>query len=336
MTMKHHAYHLGRRCCLLLLLVAGLFAQAQDAAAPAADAAAEDDWKAERTQIEKEIEQEVQAELDRLVTHEGIVKILAQQWKITPPWSWPVPEQYKPIKAIEEALDEVLKKEADKRFPAKEREKFTVEAKEKYPLHQEGDTVSFTLRGGYGANVEVHGTFMRLSPERIRVGSRWINHRDLDEDTAARFYADENARRIEEYVIRENSKYDARIASYIFDEKQMRLPGELLKANYVPDLRKKNASPKNPNLETWITRKEAVAILYELQRKIEGDKLRKTISEKKFKAMEYEWVADKKEWMPIYIIEEMREEERRKQEAAQRVAGGGMPMDGGMPPPPPM
>ena len=92
---------------------------------------------------------------------------------------------------------------------------------------------------------------------------------------------------------------------------------------------------KNPNLDTWITRKEAVEILYELQRKIEGEKLRKSITEKKFKAMEYEWVADRKEWMPIYIIEEMREEERRKQEAAQRGAGG-MTMDGGMPPPPPM
>lgn len=342
MTMKHFAYHLGRLCCVAILLVASQITQAQEAAAAAAtdDAALEDDWKAERTQIEKEIEQEVQAELDRLVTHEGIVKILAQQWKITPPWSWPVPEKYKPSKAVEEALGEILKKEADKRFPAKEREKFTVEAKEKYPLHQVGDSVSFTLRGGYGANVEVSGVFTRLSPERIRVGNRWINHRDLDEDTSARFYADENARRIDEYVIRENSKYDARIANYIFDEKQMRLPGELLKAHYVPDLRKKNASVKNPNLDTWITRKEAVEILYELQRKIEGEKLRKSITEKKFKAMEYEWVADRKEWMPIYIIEEMREEERRKQEAAQRGAGG-MPMDGGMPPdgmppPPPM
>ncbi|NMA47406.1 MAG: hypothetical protein GX945_12675 [Lentisphaerae bacterium] len=330
MTTKHYPYRLGRLCCLILLLVAPRFAQAQGAAE-----SAEDDWRAERAQIEKEIEQEVQAELDRIVTREGIVRTLTQQWKITPPWAWPIPEKYKPIKAVEEALDEVLKKEADKRFPAKEREKFAVEAKEKYPLYKEGDTVTFTIRGGYGANVEVHGTFMRLSPERLRVGNRWINHRDLDADTSACFYADENARRIEEYIIRENSKYDARIANYIFDEKQMRLPGEFLKANYVPDLRKKNASTKNPNLDMWITRKEAVDILYELQRKIEGDKLRKSISEKKFKAMEYEWVADKKEWMPIYIIEEMREEERRKQEAAQRTAGGdGMPMDGGDMPPP--
>ena len=150
--------------------------------------------------------------------------------------------------------DEILKKEADKRFPAKERDKFTVEAKEKYPLHQVGDSVSFTLRGGYGANVEVHGTFMRLSPERIRVGNRWINHRDLDEDTSARFYADENARRIEEYVIRENSKYDARIqiTSLMKTNAAARRTPQ---AHYVPDLRKKNASVKilisTPDYPQW-------------------------------------------------------------------------------------
>ena len=61
MTMKHFAYHLGRLCCVAILLVASQLTQAQEAAAATAtatatdDAALEDDWKAERTQIEKEI-----------------------------------------------------------------------------------------------------------------------------------------------------------------------------------------------------------------------------------------------------------------------------------------
>ncbi|NLE53868.1 MAG: hypothetical protein GX617_02930, partial [Lentisphaerae bacterium] len=48
MTMKHFTYHLGRLCCVAILLVASQLTQAQEAAAD--DAALEDDWKAERTQ----------------------------------------------------------------------------------------------------------------------------------------------------------------------------------------------------------------------------------------------------------------------------------------------
>jgi hypothetical protein len=152
------------------------------------------------------------------------------------------------------------------------------------------------------------------------------------------FYEEVNAKMRKEYVEREQRIYDAKVENFKFEQRQDRLPGELLKAFYVPDRRQKNASLRNPNPEAWISREETVNLLYAVMRKAVGDKLRKEITEAKFKEAEYEYVTELKEWMPIDVAEDWRAAQAAKAAAAQPGEGG---MEGGPPPegmegPPPM
>ncbi|HQL86706.1 MAG: hypothetical protein GX574_09710 [Lentisphaerae bacterium] len=331
---------------LFLLLVAlPTRAFAQDAPAPgaaapgAAEAEVEEEWKLERKEILKEIELEVKKQLDILVTKEKIVKEQLVKWRLEPPWAWPIQKSPKTIAQVEADLMKVLEAEAAKKFPIKQHQKRVAEeVEQKFKMSGVGDQVAFTVRGGRGTNTNIDGTVQAITAERIRIRQRWVHRDDIPEEYQAMFYEEVNAKMRKEYVEREQRIYDAKVENFKFEQRQDRLPGELLKAFYVPDRRQKNASLRNPNPEAWISREETVNLLYAVMRKAVGDKLRKEITEAKFKEAEYEYVTELKEWMPIDVAEDWRAAQAAKAAAAQPGEGG---MEGGPPPegmegPPPM
>lgn len=301
------------------------------AAAPAVDDFDDDDWKLDRKEILKEVEREVQAQLEVLVTKEKIVKEQLVKWKLEPPWEWPLQKSIKTLAQVEAGLLEVLEKEAAKKFPLKKHhERVAQEMAEKFKMYKVADNVSFQVRGGRGTNTLVEGTVQVISAERVRIGLRWIFRDDIPEEQQALFYQEVNDKLRQEYEEREQRIYDARVDNFKFEQRQERLPGEMLKAFYVPDRRKKNASLRNPNPDSWISREEAVNLLYVAMRKVVGDQLRAKISAEKFKEAEYEYVKEKKEWMPIDVAERWRAQQAAKVEAEHPHEDG--MMDG----PPPM
>lgn len=339
---------------MLALLAYGVLAQdapapaaaaaaAADEAAPAAEA--EDEWKQERKEILKEIDLEVKKQLDVLVTKEKVVKEQLVKWKLDPAWAWPIQKGPKTVAQVEEDLLKVLEAEATKKFPIKQhQQRVAAEIEQKFRMFKVGDLVNFTVRGGRGTNTSIDGTVQKITAERIRIGQRWIHRDDIPEEYQALFYEEVNAKLRKEHEEREQRVYDAKVDNYKFEERQERLPGELLKAFYVPDRRQKNASLKNPNPEAWISREETVNLLYAVMRKAVGDKLRKEITEAKFTEAEYEYVKELKEWMPIDVAEDWRAAQAAKTEAApppgEGMEGGPPPGEGGPPPgegaPPPM
>lgn len=329
---------------LLVLLASGVLAQeaaapvaAEPATATEAEAEAEEEWKLERKEILKEIELEVKKQLDVQVTKEKVVKEQLVKWKLDPPWAWPIQKSPKTVAQVEADLLKVLDAEAAKKFPIKQnRQRVAAEIEQKFRMFRVGDNVSFTVRGGRGTNTNIDGTVQKITAERIRIGQRWIHRDDIPEEYQALFYEEVNAKLRREYEEREQRVYDAKVDNFKFEERQERLPGELLKAFYVPDRRQKNASLKNPNPEVWISREETVNLLYAVMRKAVGDKLRKEITEVKFAEAEYEFVKELKEWMPIDVAEAWRAAQAAKTETApptgEGMEGGPPPMEGGPPP----
>lgn len=325
---------LGRRIEWLsaLMLMVLLFSRvaAQDAApAPAAGGGDEfeEEWKQERKEILKEVELEVKKQLDVLVTKEKVVKEQLVKWKLDPPWAWPIQKSPKTVAQVEADLLKVLDAEAAKKFPIKKHvERVAQEIEQKFKMYGVGDHVQFVIRGGRGTNANVEGAVQKITAERVRVGLRWIHRNDIPEDYQALFYEEVNAKLRKEYEEREQRVYDARVDNYKFEQRQERLPGELLKAFYVPDRRKQNASLKNPNPEAWISREETVNLLYAAMRKAVGDQLRKKITEEKFAEAEYEYVKELKEWMPIDVAESWRAAQAAKAEATPAEGEG---MEGG-------
>lgn len=272
-------------------------------------------WMAEREEIRAQIAQMVREELDQQVTYEGTASELQQSMPLNPPWEWPCADNAITLQEVEYSLLTTLQNEAEQKYPAADKDKIVKDVQSKFTLYQPGDLVCCVLRDGIGANTKVEGVFAAISPERLRVGSRWIHRKDLDADTSARFYEEENGPAIERMIARETSRFEAIIESYIFDERQARLPGQFLAAGYVPDFRIKTASCKNPNASAWISRKCAIEIAYMVKRKVVGEQLLKTLTKEVFESEGYVWVGSAKDWEPSDYVEA---KERRAQRQNQQ------------------
>jgi len=301
---------------LLIVAIVGWYVWTRLKPAPEApEAPLSTAWMAEREEIRAQIAQMVQEELDRQVTYESIVEELNANMPLNPPWAWPCADCTASLHDVENQLLETLRIKAEQKYPTAEKDKIVKDVQSKFTLYQPGDLVCCVLRDGIGANTKVEGVFAAISPERLRVGSRWIHRKDLDADTSARFYEEENGPAIERMIARETSRFEAIIESYIFDEKQARLPGQFLAAGYVPDFRIKTASCKNPNASAWISRKCAIEIAYMVKRKVVGEQLLKTLTKEVFESEGYVWVGSAKDWEPSDYVEA---KERRAQRQNQQ------------------
>ncbi|MDD4538545.1 MAG: hypothetical protein PHT80_05980 [Lentisphaeria bacterium] len=317
---------------LLIVAIVGWYVWTRLKPAPEApEAPLSTAWMAEREEIRAQIAQMVQEELDRQVTYESIVEELNANMPLNPPWAWPCANATMLMPDVEQELLAALRIEAEQKYPPADKDKIVQDARRKYTLYQPGEHVSFVLRDGIGANTKVEGVFATLSPERIRVGNRWVHRKDLDAETSARFYEAENGPAIERMIVRETSRFDAIVESYIFDEKQARLPAQFLAAGYVPDFRIKTASFKNPNASAWLSRQDAIDIAYMAKRKVVGEQLKKIITKEIFESEGYVWVASQKDWEPSDYVEAKQRRAQRQSQNQQQQSSLSSPHPGRAP-----
>lgn len=302
--------------CLAWIILTAVVWVGPFAVAEGEDAA----WKAERAKLEQVIQTRVEAELDKAVAKRDIVKQLNWRWPVDPPKESAVQVLQRVEKEIEAA--------AEKKYPAAQRKQFEKEAADKYKIHEKGEEISFTIRGGMGTNTSVSGILYELTPARIRVGSRWIARRDLDEETCANFYEDISQKYQERYVRVENIKYDSKIKVYIADLSRERIPKAFLAAGYVPK-RKQYAGSLKPT--DWVSQSEVVDFLYAKRREQLEPAIRNRLTEEVFAANGYVLVEDTnkgtREWMPKKEAESFRAklarllaEKKQKEEEAKLQA----------------
>lgn len=272
---------------------------------------------------------------------------------VIPKWVWPIKGEMPTSEKLKEALEKMLEESFRAANPEKSEKELTKEGHEKYKMvrivpGEPEPFVTLKLRAGKGTNTKAEGRLSAVTPEHLRVGIRWINRLDLDEETCGMFYKDVNERLVKDYVYLEQRKYRAMLESFVVEWVMYLLPDELMKHNYIPlDYLRSDRLRVSPNMKKWVLRKDMIKRAYDFQYKREYDKQMKIVEPDFFKhATEkfgyeenYEYVKEKKEWMPNTVAAAFREEQQRKLEAEKNKQQGRMGPEGmpeGMPPGPPM
>lgn len=313
-----------------------------------------DAWKAERDEIEKEIRAVVKEWVEKNITRQTTTMALNamlqretknpligdfSQLRGVRPWVWPTPEATATLEKIVEDKRAEAKQRVDRELPDSKRKAFEEDAKERYKMFKERDRITFVLRGGFGTNTQVDGIYFGKDSERVHIGSRYIARIDLDADTEAKFYQDLNIKRTEEYIRRQNERYDAVKENKIEDYLRDWLPKAFQAAEYVPDPFKTGSSARTSKSEYWVDRLGLHTKIYQIFVKQATEA--RTIIETKRIFEEREWVfapnaEEKNEWMPKHIAERI---QQQKTAAAAPVDPNAPPADPNAPPPmdaPPM
>lgn len=349
----------------LLLTFAVVFSvQLLKAQAPAADALDDDDddyeevaetvdWRIERDEILKEIKQYVDETVARTVTRDSTSKFIIfviQRGMEVPKlgnfnnlkgvdmtqWKWPIAKPKTSLENIIKTKTADIIQRVNVELPESAKTQFPFDAQKKYEMFKINDRISIVLRQGLGTNTDVSGIFSAITSERIMIGKRYVSRRDLDPDTEARFYKEQNAIKIDEYVRRENELYDAKKTNRIEDLKQQELPPSFHVSGYVPDPNKTGASIKTAKEEFWVARNSLHTRLFNALTRQAKEKLTAIETPKRFAERGYIQAPnenDEIEWMPQQIAEQI----KMSKEAEQTLNPDGMPPDGmppgGMPPP---
>ncbi|MBR0457616.1 MAG: hypothetical protein IJJ26_00115 [Victivallales bacterium] len=316
--------------CAGLVTPMALPAQEAEEGAPQqqqeAQAEADDEWKEERKELEKKIRQMTDEWLKKNVTKPILTKGLALRWRaIKPAWSWPLLKPKRSLAAVREDLEKRMEAQYRKENREPTVKELTEAGREKYKMYQVGDIVKFKIRDGKGVNTIVEGRLTSVSFDFLRIGQRFVNRVDMDNETLALFYKDINDQMVDEYVKHEQRVYAAKLGNFVDENVQEQLAGEILKEGYVPKQMKPNAE-RSPNLARWETREEFMDKLY--KKVYEEMKARKTkeFEEKVYKEAEYVYVKEAKEWMPVDVAETYRANLANQQKPNE---GEGEGMEGG-------
>ncbi|MFA6929166.1 MAG: hypothetical protein WCT05_02485 [Lentisphaeria bacterium] len=314
------------------------------------------DWRLERDEILKEIKKYVDETVAKTVTRDTttrFISVMIQRGREIPKmgnfrnlkgvdmaqWKWSIPEPKAPIEDIVKTKTEEIVQQVHLEFPDTERKKFDSDAQAKYEMFKFGERISIELRQGLGTNTDVSGIFHAITSERILVGKRYVSRRDLDPDTEARFYKEQNAIRIEEYVRRENDLYDAKIASRIDDLKRQELPPAFHTSGYVPDPDKTGSSIRTSKADFWIARRTLHTKIFKILTQQAKEKLTAIETPKRFAERGYIQAPNETEeieWMPQLIAEQIKLAKEAAQAQSQQPQNPGeMPYPNPMQPMPP-
>lgn len=334
-----------------------LHAQAP-AAAPADDLDDDDDheevvetvdWRLERDEILKEIKQYVDETVAKTVTRDSTSKfitVVIQRGMQVPKlgnfnnlrgvdmtqWKWRIAKPKASLEDIIKTKTADIVQRVNVELPESAKEQFPLDAQKKYEMYKIGEQASIVLRQGLGTNTDVNGLFSAITSERILIGKRYVSRRDLDPDTEARFYKEQNAIKIDEYVRRENDLYDAKKTNRIEDLKRQEIPPAYHTNGYVPDPNKEGASIKTAKEEFWVARDALHTRIFNTLTRQAKEKLTAIETPKRFAERGYIQAPneeDEIEWMPQQVAEQI----KLAKEAAQALnPEGGAPPEG-MPPP---
>jgi hypothetical protein len=299
------------------------------------EAAESVDWKLERDEILKEIKQYVDETVKKMITRDVASKFIStwiskgQQVPILgnfknlrgddlKMWKWPIAAPKQTLQEIVEAKSAEITRRVDIELPDSARDNYPIEAQNKYRMYKLGEEVNVVLRSGLGTNTEVSGLFRAITAERIHIGKRYVTRRDLDPDTEACFYKEQNSEKIDEYVRRENELYSARKESRREELKHQELPPEFHKGGYVPDPKKDGASIKTAKDEFWQSRRELHTKVFNTLTQQAKEKLTAIETPKRFAERGYIQAENEEgevEWMPQAVADAI----KAAKEAAEAV-----------------
>ncbi len=139
-------------------------------------------WKENRDRLREEIENKVKLEVGRQLNPPKIAEHLGLHY--------PPPAPSRSVDEVKKAAVEAAQNKVDEQFPPEQIEQFRNEAEEKYALWEEGDEVSFVIRGGRGRTPAVAGRLRHVSSTRVKIDNRWIAHQDITREALARLDPD--------------------------------------------------------------------------------------------------------------------------------------------------
>lgn len=312
------------------------------------------DWRIERDEILKEIKKYVDETVAKMVTRDTttrFISLMIQRGQEIPKlgnfknlrgvnmaqWQWPIAKPKATLDEIANSKTADIIQRVNIELPDSARDKFVLDAQKKYEMFKPGDRISIVLRQGLGTNTDVNGIFSAITAERVMIGKRYISRRDLDADTEARFYTEQNSIKIDEYIRRENDLYDARKASRIDDLKLQELPPAFHHSGYVPDPAKAGSSIKTSKTEFWVARNDLHTRIFNILTQQAKEKLTAIETPKRFAERGYIQAPnenDEIEWMPQQIAEQIKMAKEATQIQNPQNPGE-MPPDAMMMPPPP-
>ncbi len=276
------------------------------------------DWKVERKKILTQIEQQVAAEVNKVVDPKKVAAQLRLKWPVTAP--------KKSLKEIEEEVKKRIERMVDEKYPMEgKEEEYRKQAEAKYRLHKIGDRVSFVIRGGRGTNTFVEGRFDAITATRIKVSNRWIVRSDMAMSDVACFDPDVHKRYVERYARVELNKYKIKRVDY----------AEALRKKFVEQAYKDAGYVKWG--KNWIAARDLLDRAISFQRKQLETRIRPRLEREVFTKKGY--MLFKGEWMPKKTATSLKEklkkiiEEKKQQSQAQELFGPemGAGKQGGMP-----
>lgn len=250
-------------------------------------------WRKTRAEIFARVEQEVKEQVEATITLESAAASLNIQL--------PAPE---PKQSADEIFAEA-RKDAEKAAlaarPLKALQTLVQEAEQIYPLYRVGDQVSIRTR--IKSNPIANGIVGAISPERIRIGSRWIPIKDIAEEQRNAFDAIKTQDLRQNYVTRQNNMQMAFLKNSTDHFLLEILPEKMRTAGYYAISSDNNEllNPKN-----WVA--AGVALQQELTRlrKETAEKLRPEIEKKRFTEQKFKYHEGKKEWQPAGILQSLK------------------------------
>jgi len=266
----------------------GMFsAQAQDETEAAAPAIPDEStWIAERQKLDEQIEAKVQSAVQNLVNPQKV----AEQKR----FAWPVREPLRTPEEIRKLIDQEVAGEVEERFPMKLLPGIIKEVEENYKAFNLNEEVSFEIRGGMGANTKVQGRLTGVSADRIRLDTRWIASRDIDEETLARFYPDAARKLIEKKTQIEKKKYQIKRDNY---------------SEYRTDELLQTMMPANGYMHSREDKKDRKWYPVKTMFERELEKEKKAVAEREKKIIEPEvytagnFVLYEDEWIPVAVAD---------------------------------
>lgn len=244
------------------------------------------DEVAERQRLEALVETRLEAEATRRVDRRAQAVSLGLGWPVKPP-----------VMSLSEVFQEARARIAaalEKRLPEKAWARFVEEARETYELHKLGDSIRLVLRGGLGPHSLLTGRLRAVTPERIRVGSRWVLRSDIAEEDQARLYPEVSEEAQQRYVRAQNVRYDLARQRYQAELERAVIPSACRDGGYVP---RDEAAVASLRPEDWVSAHDLLESRCREVMRIEKEKLRTAVEEQVYSANGYEYDEELGRWV---------------------------------------